>query len=351
MGYGPSTASGVTDNGLYAADYADLQAAFDALEASTTAKTLHLDSATTYTVTATQTLDALVGKIVDGHGATIAMTGGATIYGIRLTGVWRDSVLRNINFTSDAGGTHIGIVADTNVKNTTIEHCQFGAMFQGIAHAGSVRNFISFCNVTGASNAGIALSGEYCVVSNCNVYSCSGIGISCGGGNNSIVNNSIQFNAIGVQINGGGNSDHGIIDGNTINHNTKCGIYVYQPVYGMIISNNQINATNGANLGAAPADSSFGIFIDTGTGLQITGNNFLNNKFGIGINGINKSVISGNLFRPDNKLTTRNCYEVGGTNTTYLFDGNIDINDLTGGNTVVLATDMAGATLGSNLVA
>lgn len=332
---------------LWANDSATLQLAFDALEASATAKKLILSG--TYTLTATTTLDALVGKIVEGNGATIAMTGASTIYGIRMTGVWSNSTIRNINFTSDAGGTHIGILWDSTANNSTVERCIFGAMWQGIVYDGTFRNRIINCTVTGASNAGIVLNGEYCVVSGCTVHTNTAIGVQLGGGNNALVGNTIQYNATGVHVHSGANSDHGIITGNTVNHNTKCGIYLEQLTYGMVITGNVIAATDGANFGAAPKDSSFGIYIYQGTGVQITGNEFLRNKFNLAIEGINKSLITSNTFIPDNTLTTRHVYEVGGTNASFLVDGNMFTDDLLT-NSVVLATDVPGATLGTNLV-
>lgn len=222
--------------------------------------------------------------------------------------------------------------------------------YQGTGFAEA--NMIQNNKISGTLAKGIEIAqGEYCIISNNAIYSNAGTGIECAGGNILILNNSIADNDIGIYIYGVGitNPDHGTIVGNLINHNHKVGIIMEGLLYGMVVTGNQIAANDGENLGSAPQDNSFGVYIKGGTGINMTSNMFLRNKFNCAIEGINKSVITGNVFKPNNALTTRHLYEVGGTNTSYIVDTNVFDDDLLT-NTVVLATDVPGATLGTNIV-
>ena len=118
----------------------------------------------------------------------------------------------------------------------------------------------------------------------------------------------------------------------------------------MDVVGNEIWATSGSNLGAAPKNSSFGIYVYNGTGVKIANNSVSRNTWNIGIEGINKSGILGNTFLVDTAVTTYQVRETGGMNTTYLIDGNMFDNGLTDGHTVVLATDCPGATVGTNTI-
>jgi hypothetical protein len=340
---------------LYVDDYATVQDALDAFTISSAGR-LVFGSGSTYTITADLSISALVNQVIEGNGATINYSGAGSIF-TYMTGTWSNSMIQNLNWTtSNPGATHIGLVWTSAANYTGVVNCTFTGLFQGISYAGTGNNFIRGVKATGCFNAALYMSGEYCTVSDCQISSNVGaadtIGVHLLGGNNIIIGNQITFNEIGIQMDSGANSDHGVIANNEINHNRQAGIFINTLTYGEIITGNQI-AANGAptatNLGAAPQNSSFGIYAKNATGLVITNNMFLRNKFNCAIEGINKSVITGNVFKPDNTLTTRHLYEVGGTNATYVVDTNVFDDDLLT-NSVVLATDVPGATLGTNIV-
>lgn len=338
---------------LWANDYATLQDAVDALKASSTAKKLMLSGQ--YTITSTVTVDDCDNKIIEGNGANIHCTGSSTIYALNPTNS-ANLLIRGIRFTSDGAGTHLGVVTGATSTGVRTEKCIFIGLFQGYVDGSLFRNSISQCWVTTCANAGILLSGEYCIASDNKVWLNTAIGIQNAGGNNDVIGNEVYGNAIGIQVNGTGvNGDHGLIANNKINHQTKCGIYLYHLDYSMNITGNEIWATGSSgavDLGGSPKNSSFGIYIEQGKAVGITSNTFGRNKYNLGIEGlIGGSVISANRFLSDNTLTVRHAKETGGTNTDYLFTGNTLIDDLSG-NTVNLASDLPGATIpaGTNLV-
>ena len=336
-----------SDNALYVQNYPSVQAAFDALEASTTARKLVFPSDGVYTITEALLLENCTDKIVVGNNAQLTFTG--VTFGIKFWNNTR-SAISGLKLIGPALGTTYGIHIN-GADRCYIDSLTCTGWTDGIHYAGAGSVDIGFC--TSYENAtGVTMNGEYGTLHNCVLNSNTSNGVKVTNGNNKILGNFINYNVVGVLVDSvaGGNADHGLIQGNSINHNTACGVYLKDLVYSMDVVGNEIWATNGANLGSAPKNSSFGVYVLNGTGVKIANNSISRNKFSVGIEGINKSGILGNTFLTDTAETTYHVREVGGTNTTYLIDGNMFDNGLTGGHTVVLATDCPGATLGTNII-
>jgi len=341
-------AEGSGTNILYARDYASLQDAIDALVASGTANILELEKGKTYNIVSDITFTA-TGKIIEGNGCTFNVNYvTANPAGIKL---WTGSTyceIRNINFVGVGTAGSIGVWCNGVVK------CQIiGCSFTGFQWAinygsGNAYNRITNCRFF-TNDYGLYLYSEYCLVSNCYFTGNTFYAISILGGNNIITGNLIVYNAGGIEVVGGiSNSDHGSIIGNSINHNTNVGIHIKNLQFGMGVLNNEIWASITGTL--AGKGSAYGIYIENSPKVRVVGNSISHNKISIGLEGITLSFITSNMFLADGVNVARHIREVGGTNADYLISGNVLIDDLTGGNTVNLATDCPNATLANNIV-
>lgn len=116
--------------------------------------------------------------------------------------------------------------AGPGFENTILEDLTITSMgTAGIFLAGGGDTFqhgplIQGCTINNCGFAGIWNFFEYSRVNACSLKG-NNIGIRIQGGNEIIVGTTITNGTIGVQIIGGGNDGHGVIDGCEINHNTK----------------------------------------------------------------------------------------------------------------------------------
>lgn len=331
---------------LYVDHFATLQAAFDALEASTTKTKLVFPSYGSYTINADLICENMTGKVIEGNNARINVnhTGGGANFGIKFR-TSTDSHLRNLRLHGISKTVQYGIDLD-DCRSCTVSGCyttgfNYGFSYQAGPLAISPDNSDNrFFNNTAFDNArGFNLDGEYAVLSNNVIRQNTTYGIKIQGGNNYILNNLIVYNDAGISVEGLllNNSDHGLIMGNSINHNDKVGIYLKNLQYSMDVIGNEIWATVAENLGIGIQASSFGVFLENVTGANISNNTIARNKFGLGINGINFSKITDNTFLGDALVTTNHIKELAGTNQTYLIGDNILTSNLTGSEQLIFA--------------
>lgn len=339
-----------SDNALYVQDYASVQAAFDALEASTTARKLVFPADGVYAISSDLLLENCTDKVIVGNNAQLTFTG--VTFGIKFWNNTRTAI-SGLKLIGPASGTTYGIHIN-GADRCYIDSLTCTGWTDGIHYAGSGSVDIGFCT-SYENTTGVTMNGEYSTVHNSVLNSNTTNGVKITNGNNKILGNFINYNGVGVLVDSvaGGNADHGLIQGNSINHNSACGVYLKDLVYSMDVIGNEIWATGAASLGSGVKANSFGVYVLNGTGVKIANNSISRNRFNVGIEGINKSQIIGNTFLTDTTAvtgTSRHVRETGGTNATFLIDGNVFDNNLIGGNTVVLATDCPGATLGTNVI-
>ncbi len=369
-GDGGSIVPAANGGAYYPAASATLQEAVTAFAASSAA-TMYLHSSNDYTLTANVTIDGLNNKTIDGNGATITMTGGATIaFDVtNSTGL----TIQNLRFVGQGSGFPIGIYMETGTSDNIIENCYFTAFYHAVflttarhkllkshfylnfgtsaVRVAGAENLIENNSVRNSTSDGIALVAEYNTVNGNFIRDNGANGISITAGNNGVNNNVIVYNAIGVYVQGagvgGGNTDHGQINSNFINHNYQANLYVYNLAYSMNIVGNQLWAANGTNLGAGVKASSFGAYLEDVVNLNFSNNTLGTNKFSLAIDGIDDSKIEGNIFIGLSSLTTNHIKEVAGTNQNYSIGGiNIIDNQKTGAETMLQAPN---ASFGDNI--
>ena len=207
------------------------------------------------------------------------------------------------------------------VSRTRVINCRFDDLTTGIwcnntlvdASGHQIPNEISSCIIQQCYNgiytqdALVSYSppqnfGEYFRISNNTIGGCKNTGINNHAGNTSIVNNSICGNHLGILVYSTGsiNGDHGMIVGNTINHNEVCGIYCFNLLRSMIIANNNIWATLGpGTLGIGIRANCFGIFLENCTDCTVTGNVFGRNLFNVAFSELYASVFAHNILLTD----------------------------------------------------
>ncbi len=179
-------------------------------------------------------------------------------------------------------------------------------------------NIIKDCyNGIYTQDDGLAAYGEYMRVSNNTITDCLNWGINSHAGNTSIVNNTVNGNYGGVLIYsiGTANGDHGMVVGNTINHNLRCGLYATTLLRSLLVANNNIWATLGdgtanGNLGPGNQASSFGAYFFACKNVTCTGNVFGRNKKQVAFEGWDTSVFSHNVLTTDPANTVQQLVDV-----------------------------------------
>lgn len=347
-----------TDSTLFVDSFPSVQAAFDAFVLSD--KPILAFSNRQYILPANVTSGVLIDKIIQGNNAELVLPTSAVTIGLTISIGSGNVKINDLNFSGIANDTSQGSQTGLYCQNTVngmgviVNGCTFYNLYQGIVPLGgssSIMSFIRECYFV-HNGFGILSVGEYWSVMDCNFYNNLYAGIKVTTGNNRIINNTINANSIGIIVDssGGGNADHGLILGNSINHNSKCGIHIKNLIFSMDILDNEIWANFGVPLGVAPIDSAYGICIENGTGVNISNNSISRNLFNVAVYGINKSRINNNTFLADNALTIRHIYEIGGVNASYQIANNTLQDDLDG-NVIDLALDCPNATLGDNIIA
>src|SRR6185369_5812253 len=229
-------------------------------------------------------------------------------YGLRCAGVWQNSSIRGLHFTSNGATTQIGISVNTtgnilSYQNVIIDDCTFGGALYG---AVETEQGTSGCSITNnridgsnfiTNGIAIGLFGEYTMTNKNFVFGAPNAGILIAGGNNRVTNNTLVTNRVGLKVDAlVPNSAHGLIGFNSINHSLAAGIWINSNDFSMDIIGNEVWATTGDPLGNAPFDTSFGLFMSTATNINIRNNTFGRNAFSLGYFSVTGCNIQNNDF-------------------------------------------------------
>lgn len=185
-------------------------------------------------------------------------------------------------------------------------------------------------------------SAEYYDVVACNIYKNTGYGAWIKAGNVSITSSTINANNIGIYVDGiynSGNTDHGTLVGNKINHNRQCGLWIKSTQYSQHVTGNDIwanigDGTSGGNF--ASTGTSFGVYLQSADAINFTGNVIARNKVNLGYDGLTNSLIHGNTFITDSTRTTSHLKSFGfasekfSINAQNLVNGNAFVGAYTG---------------------
>ena len=286
-----------------------------------------------YAVAGNALIDSYSGSplLVRGSNASLVMP--ANTKGISVTN--SDNVrIEGLAFKSAAasGLTQRGVYVN-NSGRVHIQACYFEKLTYGVyldptktgLTTGSypIPNKVRACTIK-ACAAGVycAPSAEYVLIESNTINDCTLYGVLTDAGNTSIKNNEITGNSIGITVDGSNssNGDHGSIVGNTVNHNDKCGIYIHDLDYSMLITGNNIWAQIGTDFAAAPLDGAYGVYLSNVKCVQLSGNIIANNERNLGLNGVTYSSYVDNIFISDSGRTTYNIHQV---TTVAIADGNI----------------------------
>lgn len=192
----------------------------------------------------------------------------------------------------------------------------------GIVTAGVVqipslvsRNIFKACAVgVILGGSGSSTAAEYVCVSGNIINDCTVQGILCQAGNGRITDNTLTGNIIGIEVDGSTypNADHGAVIGNTLNHNSKCGLYVHDTSadYSYLITANNIWANIYGNFGAGSYAHPFGVILKNCANVNFTNNIVARNTVNLGIDVLTTSFIANNTFISDSTLTIFNIYEI-----------------------------------------
>lgn len=186
---------------------------------------------------------------------------------------------------------------------------------------------------------------EYYDVNRCIVTKNQIYGMQIKAGNVSITGSTINSNDIGIFVDGiynTGNTDHGQIVGNKINHNRKAGLWIKSTQYSMHVTGNDIWANIGDGTGSGNFGStgtSVGVYLQSADAINFTGNVIARNKVNMGYDGLTNSVITGNTFITDNGRTTSHLKSYGFASEKFIINGlnvvnnNAFVGSFTGGGT------------------
>ena len=335
---------------LQASRFATLQDAFTAF-ADADESVLEFDSDAVYEVTeeVTAEIDVGVQRVIRGNGAKININvPGSPYLGVnfgtsgKLTVDGFDVEQTGANayaFTVGAGGA------------VRFQNNRFTACFQAlrVGGGGPASPVFIVDNEFYGGTYGLYNYSEY-VVCDRNFFNAVPTGIialSPAGGNFRITNNTICFCSIGIKI----ESETKVVGirNNTINHNLEAGIYVDGSIAGVQISNNEIEGQGGANLGASPKDSSFGIYLKDCTGFHIVANTIGVNVANVALENCDHGKVNNNDFIALDAVTIYQIKEVGAASSGYMMLGNTFKDNAV--HTTVLATDCPNADItGVNII-
>lgn len=243
-----------------------------------------------------------------------------------------EAVVGNMTLTTNSSGASTFKIAFiynnvNNSANPTIANIKvIGAFYYGMYinnhnnyySNGTITNFMMDGQNTGTNGIYLSPSCQYFEVIGCKISNLLGTGVIVEGGNNTITGGNITNCRIGIFVNsiGGGNVDHGLINGTTCNHNRACGIFMRSLQLNHAITNCKIWASNGGdNLTEASNTTArgfhYGVYLENVKGLIMTGNTIAhNNQVELAFDGLNTSIINNNLFRSVN-TTLYAIYEWG----------------------------------------
>lgn len=253
----------------------------------------------------------------------------------------------------DAGG---GIIV-TGSRSTTIDDVFIDGPFDTGIRIGTQIAGINALEASSIDNVviknclkGIDLIGEYYSVNNARVSYCR-TGINVIGGNNSISTSHCILNRIGIAVIGGVvfNSDHGKIEGCSLNHNILCGLFIKDTQYSTAVTDTQIWANIGDDafpvgflpvtftadevLAAAGRTTQFGVYLQNVEGINMTSNFIARNNVNLAVDGYVNTTISSNTFITDDGRTSSHIIEYGNAHSGFnvnaqnsicnnIFDGN-----------------------------
>lgn len=255
-----------------------------------------------------------------GDGATITSITNAPLMGANASD---DLEWEGLYFTGNAAGVsnnQFGVEL-INTSRSRVINCHFENLSCGVYDNNALTglftsavqipsqvsgNTIKNCfNGILTQDDGISNFGEYLRIENNTINDCQNWGILNHAGNTAIVANSITGNGGGVLIDSAGsiNGDHGLIEGNMINHNFRANLYIKTTLRSMIVNGNNLWACLSGNLGAGALASSFGAYIDTSSSIVFTNNVLGRNKTNLGTNAVQFCQFFGNQFLTDPATT------------------------------------------------
>lgn len=308
--YGTNTSPGTTDM------TSAIQSAISVAQASVNTRYVYFPPGT-YLTTGLNLTGTLQSIKFHGDGATLTSTTNAPIIGVNAAD---DMTFEGLYFTGNSGSSstsQYGIEL-INTSRSKILNCHFENLSIGIYDLNALTGLLTAavqvpsmaCNntikncfngiLTQDDGAG-GHYGEYLLIENNIINDCANWGILNHAGNTAIVGNSVTGNGGGILIDSTGttNGDHGLIVGNTVNHNFRANLYILNNIRTMIVDGNNFWACLSGNLGAGALASSFGVYLNTCTNITFTNNVLGRNKVNFGSASIQNCVISGNQFVTD----------------------------------------------------
>lgn len=311
--YGNNTNPGFTDM------TAAIQTAVSVAQASVNTRFVYFPPGT-YLTTGINLTGSLQSIKFRGDGATITSTTNAPLMGANASD---DLEWEGLYFTGNSGGVsnnQFGVDL-INTSRSRVINCHFENLSCGVYDNNALTglftaavqvpsqvsgNTIKNCfNGILTQDDGVSNFGEYLRIENNTINDCQNWGILSHAGNTAIVSNTITGNGGGILVDSAGsiNGDHGLIEGNTVNHNFRANLYIKSTLRSMIVNGNNFWACLSGNLGAGALASSFGAYIDTCSSIVFTNNVLGRNKTNMGTNAVQFSQFFGNQFLTDSANT------------------------------------------------